>query len=176
MAFNSAVYAKLTELRPEVVILMGHWRSYATNNSASNELDLQALSETVTRLKQIGVRRVVVMGCLPEWSIAQPKVSVRLWHDTGQTVARDRTFLNPTLASLDELVRTAALSSGATFVAPMTALCNVQGCLLTANGNGAPIAWDTAHLTETGSDYVVTSLAAGILGVQPLKASEHNLN
>lgn len=176
MAFNSAVYAKLTELRPEVVILMGHWRNYATNNSQGNELDLQALSETVTRLKQIGVRRVVVIGCLPEWSIAQPKVSVRLWHDTGHTVVRDLTFLNPTLAGLDERVRTAALGADATFVAPMTALCNVQGCLLTSNANGAPIAWDTAHLTATGSDYVVDSLAAEIFGVQPVKSTEHTLN
>ena len=159
--FNEATYARLAELKPELVVLMGNWPYY----EKSAELNLAELRTTVTRLAAAGVRRVVVAGCLPEWAIAQPKVSLRLWKDTRTTVERTSRYLNPAAARIDAAVEQAIAGSGAVFVSPFQALCNAQGCRLSVAGDpSVPVAWDEAHLTVPGSEYLIALTATEILG------------
>ncbi len=160
-AFNEATYARLVELKPELVVLMGNWPYYEN----SGELNLTGLRSAVTRLAAAGVRRVIVMGCLPEWTIAQPKVSLRLWKDTRTTVARTSRYLNPSLPRIDAAVEHSIVGSGAVFVSPLRALCDAQGCRLSVAGDpSVPIAWDVAHLTVPGSEYLIALTASEILG------------
>jgi peptidoglycan/LPS O-acetylase OafA/YrhL len=154
--FNSAVFRKLAALKPNTVLLMGHWRSYAVIEERDKEFDLGALSQTIVQLKAVGVSRVVVIGCLPEWRIAQPKVSISLWRQTGAIVARTNDYLSEDSANVDRAIEEVAISSGALFVSPLQALCDMDGCLLSTVSQGSlPVAWDTAHLTTGGSEYLV---------------------
>jgi peptidoglycan/LPS O-acetylase OafA/YrhL len=169
--FNSAVFSKLLALKPSTVLLMGHWRRYAVLEEREKEFDLGALSQTIMRLKTAGVNRVVVIGCLPEWRIAQPKVSVSLWRQTGSIVARTNDYLSADSSSVDRTVQQVAVSSGALFVSPLRALCDLDGCLLSAVNQGPlPLAWDTAHLTNGGSEYLMRLIGDQLVGLLPTAA------
>jgi len=172
-AFNEAAYKKITELQPDIIVLMGHWRSYAVVGDGEGKLDLDALGETVRRLRAIGVSRVVVVGCLPEWTIAQPRVTVRLWRDSHTAVDRTDKYLDTSLARVDGTIRDTAIDAGAVFVSPMAALCNSRGCRLSTDGNPrSPLAWDNTHLTPPGSEYLITLMADGAFG-QPVPLGRH---
>jgi hypothetical protein len=164
-AFNEAAYKKIAELKPGIVMLMGHLANYMVVREGGSELSLAALRNTVSRLRAIGVSRIVVVGCLPEWTIAQPKVSVRLWRDTRATSDRTYKYLNTSSARVDSEIRDTIIGSGAVFVSPLDALCNERGCLLsTARNPRSPLAWDTAHLTLPGSEYLIDLTADDAFG------------
>ena len=161
--FNDSVMRRLADLRPSTVLLMAHWRNYAAKDSEENPLDLGALRQTVARLRAIGVARVIVIGSLAEWSIAQPRVSLCLWRDTGAAVYRSNAYLDTTLEDVDTAVQHAAVDSGAAFLAPRRALCNSSGCLLSISPQTlSPLAWDTSHLTIPGSEFLMGLLSRDI--------------
>ena len=161
--FNDSVIRRLAQLRPGTVMLMAHWRNYAAKDSDENPLDFDALAQTVARLRAIGVGRIIVIGSLPEWSIAQPRVSLCLWRDTGAAVYRSNAYLDPALAGVDAAVQNAAVAAGATFLSPRRALCNATGCLLSSSPRAlSPLAWDTGHLTIPGSELLMGLLSPDI--------------
>ncbi len=164
-AFNEAAYKKITELQPDIVVLMGHWRNYVALAEGEGKLYLDALGETVRRLRAIEVSRVVVVGCLPEWTIAQPKVTVRLWRDSHAAVDRTNKYLDMSTARVDSIIRDTVIGAGAVFVSPMEALCNSRGCRLSTDGNSRwPLAWDNTHLTPPGSEYLIALTANDAFG------------
>jgi hypothetical protein len=164
-AFNEAAYKKITELQPDIVVLMGHWRNYAALADGEGKQDLDALGETVRRLKAIGVSRVVVVGCLPEWTIAQPSVAVRLWRDSHAAVDRTNNYLDMSSARVDSIIRDKVIDAGAVFVSPIEALCNARGCRLSTAGTSRwPLAWDNTHLTPPGSEYLIALTANDAFG------------
>jgi hypothetical protein len=62
-------------------------------------------------------------------------------------------------------VERSIVGSGAVFVSPLHALCDAQGCRLSVAGDpSVPVAWDVAHLTVSGSDYLIALTASEILG------------
>jgi ribosomal protein RSM22 (predicted rRNA methylase) len=56
-----------------------------------------------------------------------------------------------------------------TYVSILDAVCPAQQCPLTVD-DGVPLAWDFAHLTVEGSEYV-TSKIAGSLGLKAMADS-----
>ena len=172
--FNDSVVRRLTELRPSTVLLMAHWRNYAAKDSEENPLDLGALTRTVARLRALGVARIVVIGSLPEWSIAQPRVSLCLWRDTGAAVYRSNAYLDAALADVDSAVQSAAIGSGAMFLSPRRALCNASGCLLSTEPQTlSPLAWDTGHLTIPGSELLMGLLSQDITAAAAAAPAPH---
>ena len=107
----------------------------------------------------------MVIGCLPEWTIAQPRVTVRLWRDSHTAVDRTDKYLDSSLARVDAAIRDTAIAAGAVFVSPMEALCNSRGCRLSTDGNSHwPLAWDNTHLTPSGSEYLIALTADDAFG------------
>ena len=77
--FNDAVLVRLAALRPDVVVLEAHWAVYAGLNGFPS-VEAGALRETVTKLQDLGVRRIVVMGGLPTRTISiNPGWPFKIW-------------------------------------------------------------------------------------------------
>ena len=176
-AFNAAAYKKITELEPDIVVLMGHWRNYAPSARGEGKQELDALGETVRRLRAMGVSRVVVVGCLPEWTIAQPRVAVRLWRDSHAEPDRTNMYLDLSVARIDSIVRNIVIGAGAVFVSPLEALCDPRGCRLSTDDNSRwPLAWDTTHLTPPGSEYLIGLTADDAFGSAIFPGAPHASN
>jgi hypothetical protein len=69
-------------------------------------------------------------------------------------------FILPDIFELDARIRTALPSRDKfSYVSVVNAVCPARQCPLTI-GEDIPLAWDHAHLTAEGSEYVVNRIAA----------------
>jgi peptidoglycan/LPS O-acetylase OafA/YrhL len=162
-AFNEAAFENVRRLQPDMVVLEGDWWLYAPRDGS--QMDLSGLQLTIRRLQQAGVSRIVVFGNLPVWQTAQVRVSMKVWLDTLKVPVRTNEYLVPGSLKVDAMVRQAVAGTGAIFISPIDTLCRQDGCLLTTDSSRwQPVAWDAAHLTRSGSVYLVTRVADEILG------------
>jgi peptidoglycan/LPS O-acetylase OafA/YrhL len=154
-AFNDAALARVTALRPDIVVLEGDWLRYVS--SYAGEADLAPLTRTIDRLRDHGVPRIVVFGNLPVWQIPAPRVGMKVWLETHALPQRSKEYLNLNSLRADDLVRhVIAEHEGVEFVSPIDALCDARGCLLTTNRSSwVPLTLDSSHLTVDGSKYLL---------------------
>lgn len=168
-AFNERVIESVTTWKPQTVIMAGRWEFYS--GSGWGILSDASLRATISRLKTIGVDRVVVMGQFPVWywGIApwivrarllrtQPVQMVTATHKLSLPT-RDNTYLRPTTYQTDNRIREAVRETEATFVSPLPTLCNSDGCLLVIPDQPERLmAQDgDGHLTTEGAIYFVTA-------------------
>jgi hypothetical protein len=119
------------------------------------------LRETVRWLQRIGVKRVVVFGHVPTWTIAQTRVAMTNWNRTRRIVERTFDHLDPSSAALDDAVSRAVAGTGAQFVSPMSKLCDETGCLVALHRQDGmhAVAYDNSHLGAEGSFELVSRSA-----------------
>jgi peptidoglycan/LPS O-acetylase OafA/YrhL len=165
VAFNDAVLAALSTLRPQVVVLEAHWARYMSGADAV-PLQAIALRRTIRQLQAIGVNRVVVMGSLPSWRINQPRVTFEIWRRWHVVVDRSTLYLDPNAFAADRAVQGQVAGSGAVFVSPVDSLCDSHGCLLSADAHvPVPMAWDNDHLSVAGATLLISRTLPEILGI-----------
>jgi peptidoglycan/LPS O-acetylase OafA/YrhL len=163
-AFNDVALAKVTALRPDIVVLEGDWWSYLPHRASA--ADLAPLSSTIEQLRDHGVRRVVVFGNLPVWQFPAPRVGMKLWLEKHVLPQRSIEYLNPDSLLADALVRKVVAGQDVQFVSPIDALCDARGCLLTTNPTSwTPLTLDSSHLTTGGSEYLLGRTATQIFAV-----------
>ena len=164
-AFNDDALRTIIALKPDIVLMEGNWWWYFYGPGDWNKLGLDDLRRTVQQVLASGVPRVVVFGDLPGWTMAQPRVALKIWLKTGQVQTRTRSYLNDLSTRTDLQIGQGIASTGAVFVSPIATLCNERGCLTTARDDvWAPVAWDEAHLTQAGSELLVKDTASRIFG------------
>lgn len=160
-AFNDAALARVTALQPDIVVLEGDWLSYLPSHAST--ADLAPLNNTIHRLRDHGVPRVVVFGNLPVWQLPAPRVGMKLWLEKQVLPQRTDEYLDSESLRVDALVRQLLAGQDVQFVSPIDVLCNSQGCLLTIDAKGwTPLTLDSSHLTTGGSEYLLGRTAARI--------------
>jgi lysophospholipase L1-like esterase len=130
---------------------------------------LQAgLRDTIQRLRTLGVARVVLIGTVPVWRVAQPRLILGEWRRSGELPARMAEGLLPGLSALDESFAALARNNGADYISALALLCNELGCETTVyvDGTAHPMAPDQGHLSAAGSRL----LARRMLGALRAKA------
>ena len=169
--FNEFVLRKIAELKPDVVVMAGRWDIY-DGKLHFGHVQAKDVQATIAHVKSLGVKRVTVMGQFPTWGAQVPPLRARNYRfsalglsDGTKDLERDKSFLTPTVYPTDEKMRQMVAGTGATFLSPLTTLCNDQGCLLVVpDSDGKPIYWDDNHFTRTGSVYFIKQNRAAFLG------------
>ena len=155
---NDDVFEKIKLLRPEAVVLSALAHTWPLNAS---ENPVAKLPETVRKLRQIGVKRIVLVGPVPHWATPFPTLLVRYMLQIDATETPLRMPKNRSVESMRDMNAALAglameLSIG--YVDSYRIFCNVEGCVTTV-GMGKlkdlPI-WDDAHLTPTAARLVVS--------------------
>jgi peptidoglycan/LPS O-acetylase OafA/YrhL len=151
-AMNAIVMEQVRRLRPTIVALAASWSTYQPQEDGTLG-ELSGLQQTVAQLRGLGVERVVVVGTLPVWRAAQPRLLLSAWQLTGEVPYRLAGALVPHPLALDSLVADQALFAGAEFISVYDLLCNRNGCKTTRLRDGQlhAMAHDEAHLTTDGS-------------------------
>ena len=153
-ANNDRVLAITRQIRPDVVLLHGTWEKY-----------LDHVGETVTALRQIGAR-VVVLGPVPLWKRGLPNEVLR-YYMLHHRLIPERSDRATAHGSFDATMREALVPLGAHFISASDALCNADGCLARIGDNADDItASDQVHLTEKGSVFLVRSIIDDVLDGQ----------
>ena len=161
MAVNGVVLDKIKTLKPGTVMLAANWLRYDRKNSNWTQLDLGKLHATIAALKDVGIAHIVLVGQLPTYKIDQPMVGSRVFK--ADVVDRTLRSLNLQAFAMNETMRQFARENGVDFMSPMDALCNEQGCLISASSHElVPTSFDYGHLTGAGSRFLLErTLSAG---------------
>lgn len=163
-ATSDAVIERLKSLRPDAVVLAARWELYDGTGGWGAAED-RAIGETITALKGIG-SRIVVVGQFPVWTADAPKILARHYrsHRIRQE-PREKRYLNKKVYPTDDRIKTLAAASGASFVSPLATFCNETGCLLSVpSSKGEPTAWDDGHMTILASEYFAKANRHHLMG------------
>lgn len=148
---NDVVLKQVEAQRPSTVVLAAHWPRYA--GPLGSDTVLAALARTMAALRLRGVADIIVVGPLPQWRVAPPRILLKLWAQGRPLPERSPAVVDDGALDLDRTLRTAARTAGARYVSPLDALCNAQGCVVSFQSDGRThaIAFDDSHLTAAGS-------------------------
>ncbi|WP_366919346.1 acyltransferase family protein [Variovorax ginsengisoli] len=157
---NSYVLSQVSKIKPDTVVLFGHWAYYLASPS---KVSLQDLAATAAQLKAAGVSRIIVMGPAPTWTEPLPKVLAELHRDAGGAIpVRTTSKLAKEVAEADEtMARFAAGVPGVEYFSTFKAMCNEEGCLTyTVNSPEGLTTWDYGHLTTSAAQYVARQMGS----------------
>ena len=144
---NAFALERIAVLKPEVVVL--------AQILVHEHTDWEEVAKT---LHGLGVRRVVLVGPVPQWMPTLPLVVVN--HHWGRDYARVSEGLNRAMFETDRILHDRYTgSSSLTFVSVIDSLCNQDGCIAVVPGtDGELMAVDNSHLSPAASVYVVESV------------------
>lgn len=143
---NDQVFAWIKDNRPSRVVLAARWTFY----------DASGLDATVDQLKGLGITDIDLIGPVPQWVDGLPRQLFEAFRRKvpHQVPRRMVTGLDPVFAPTDTAMRDKAQALGITYISPKDLLCDAGGCM-TRRGD-LPMAWDYAHLTKAGSEFLVS--------------------
>ena len=153
---NDQVLLRIQAHLPDTVVLSAVWQTYSLEN----------LVPTIERLRESGVRNVVVAGQAPHWPKRLPELvsTVASEHDLSQVPERLQWSGYDDAMNVDRTVSELVKAQGATFFSTTGILCKDGSCLVRTNSDPLSLtAWDQGHLTTTGSEYVALHFPAGLL-------------
>jgi hypothetical protein len=164
-ANNDATLDWIAREHPDTVVMLASWSFYSGVDF--DRLDLGEVLRTAARVRALGVRRVLVLGPLPRWLEHAPDIVLREWQRRGVIVDRTMIELDPSLTPVDAALKSALgadIAPNIRYVSPLRRLCDTRGCqiLTTYRGRLEPMAWDDAHLTVAGSEFLARSVLSDI--------------
>lgn len=146
---NEQTLGLIAKLHPQRVVLAGNWR----DNPWSD------LSKTIKALKAIGVPNIYLVGPVPVWENNLPK-QIFLFCKKNASCnipVRMQMGLVPSVFELDRLMAQFAIQENVRYLSPINVLCDERGCLIRTGDAGNTITtWDSEHLTDAGSRYLVS--------------------
>jgi hypothetical protein len=138
-----------------MVILAANWNQYDGINQW-NKLTDQSIQNTVTILREVGVKNITLVGNFPAFEIYQPRLAAALFSDGKE--ARTYKRFNFSSRESDRRMMDISTNLGISFVSPIDILCNSEGCLLSTSTQFLrPVGIDDSHLSKEGSIYFVDS-------------------
>ena len=146
---NDDIFSDIKATKPNVVVLSAWWSGYQWTE----------VEATIEKLVLAGVKRVYLVGPLPQWTDQLPSLVFRKYKSDPlrQIPLRMSYGLNSSFSDLDKKMQDVANRQGATYFSPDSVLCNRDGCMtMIDDGKGKFIAFDSTHLTIDGSKFLVS--------------------
>jgi hypothetical protein len=108
----------------------------------------------------LGIRHVFLFGPVPEWKSSLPKQLERYIQKNNllSIPVRMNYGLEKYSNDIDLKLELIAKMSNSEYFSPLSSLCNIDGCLTyIEKGHKNLIAWDSGHLTNHGSSFLINS-------------------
>lgn len=155
---NDFVLRQIRELRPDVVILHSNW-------AYSPETIEKGLAETLKELRAIPIKKVVLLGPVPQWSGSGLSANVvDYYYEHRLTLIPERSTYRISNMGQDAQIHALATKLGVQYVSPWQVMCNEEGCLTRIGEGGTKLtAFDVGHMTVEGSTYLARKLVPELL-------------
>ncbi len=149
---NGYVFDEIKKQRPERVVLSANW--------AKDKYNWQAVEKTVLALQAVGIKNIDLIGPVPRWDKPLSKLARRyiMNHQPLYHIPyRINSGLSTKVFKLDEKMRNFSARLHIRYISATDIFCNVEGCV-TRSGDSVDtlVAWDNAHLTKAGSEFLVS--------------------
>jgi peptidoglycan/LPS O-acetylase OafA/YrhL len=159
--YHRAVMKTIEVTKPDVLIMDLYWAQSSTVQRFPdmNRYRIHILDRVAKLADSVGAKKVILVGEMPTWEPDLPHGLIRNFVEKHEKVP-ERTWVGVAKPSLemDDLMRTWALPPGYQYFSVKDVLCNADGCLTRVGNHLATdlVVWDYGHLTQAGSDYVVS--------------------
>jgi peptidoglycan/LPS O-acetylase OafA/YrhL len=166
------VEAFFGETRPDLVIMAGDWLEYGRGGRFDGVI--ADLASTISTLTDKGIA-VVLLGPAVQFKAPLPSMLMRA--ELRGVEARADDFVLPDIFAFDARMRAALpeRSKFFSFLSVVDAVCPARQCPLTLE-DGVPFAWDHAHLTAEGSDYVAGKILPLLTTPERRSSRQHPYN
>jgi peptidoglycan/LPS O-acetylase OafA/YrhL len=166
-ARRAADIAKLARFSPDAMVLGGAWERYLEWGEPADEI-VNTVSETIRRLKKLGIKQIVIFGPGPLWTTSLPVDLFRFMAKSGSSEIPARLGrVSAALWRLDDAMAAAAAAEKIQYVSILNFFCDKAGCLTIGNrASQRPdlLYRDQDHLTVSGSKLLIAHSAPQILG------------
>ncbi len=146
--FNDFVFESIRLERPECVVLAANWCLY----------DWVRVGKTITALKRMGIRHVVVVGPVPQWVGGLPQqiyIHFRK-HPHEALPYRLKEGLSDEPGAIEPKMEKLCLELGAEYISSLKIFGTEDGFLIRFGETADSLtAYDYGHLTKAGSEYLV---------------------
>lgn len=161
---NDENLVRVEKIQPDVVFLHANW---------TNINELPSLAVTISLLKNLGVKNIVLIGPDPLWKDELPRMAFSYYRkEHKQLPLRLKENNADTARLLDSAMRDFANSKSIHYVSSLDILCNHDGCLTRTSENSLDLtALDADHLTPQAAIYEVKLILADLFS--RLRISEH---
>ena len=146
---NAFVMRQAKEIKPDKVVLAARWGVY----------DWRGVAETIHNLKELGINNIDLIGPAPLWIDTLPKQLHQFFKQSAlRSIPKRMSYgLNGEFYKLDKEMREFSKSLSINYISLSDILCNHSGCMTLLDDNVESITqWDEAHLTSSGSEFVVS--------------------
>lgn len=140
---NRVALDAIARLKPEVVVI-----------AQKDQHDKTHWNDIAARLRQLGVRHVVLMGPLPQWSPSLPAVIANR-HWGGSDAYITDAALDQRVMAADRAVRGLIDPRTVDYVSLIDKLCVANACLVRLENAHSLLQIDDGHLSAEGSLYIV---------------------
>lgn len=146
-AINDEMLKYLSLNAPDKLILSAFWADY----------DTTSLEFTIKKLKEIGIKEIEIVGFTPQWNTPLQKNLYLYYKKFGEIPYRSNFSLTHYTYPYDKYMTQRIAKIGIRYISLVKILCNQEGCLnRLKDENDSLIVWDGLHLTDKGSEYVVS--------------------
>ncbi len=169
---NEKIVRQLEDINPDIVVLHAAWQhsDYPMSNTELKD----KLTATIKLLKtRLARSRIIVLGPVPRWEKGPRKVSYMYWKNAVDKTKKIPLYLPATVPrDIDKIVSAAAAESGVEYISIIPILCHQSLCLSRLGDRPDEfMAFDSAHFSRVGSEYVVGKLQARLF---PRKVDRHD--
>ena len=169
---NTDSFRLMKELKPEIVMMYAYWSHGLDGKGGLGGLyDLTKLDATVAELRNIGVKKIILMGPSPYWKNSLPHNIVETWKKGNPLkkpplrMGYGEFGLNPNLPLFDKQMQAIAHRLDVTYISGVAFLCNEEGCLTRDSEDGVKVASvDYGHLTVDAAQTYLKMIAPLVFG------------
>jgi peptidoglycan/LPS O-acetylase OafA/YrhL len=152
-AANEIVLDLIKSSQPEIVLLHAWW---------DGAKDLEKFRKTISQLKALNVKRIVVLGPVPVWKRTLPHTLVNFYR-LRHTMA-DRMAAGVSGPEGDARMEVFSKSAGTEYISAWHVLCNHEGCMTRVGPSASDVIMtDNVHLSDAGSDFLIEGIKRSLI-------------
>ncbi len=179
---NTDSFKLIKQLKPEIVMMYAYWSHGLDGKGGFAGLyDLRKLDATIAELKQIGVKKIILMGPSPYWRNSLPHNIVENWKKT-KAITKPPLRLSygdfgllTELPIYDKQMRDIAKRLNISYISGLDFLCNADGCLTRDSEDGVKVASvDYGHLTVDAAQTYLKRIAPLIFSPETVYSTPQN--
>jgi len=140
---NKVALNAIENIHPDIVIM-----------AQRADHDLNNYDAIVKKLKEIGIKKVIIVGPITQYDIALPAVIATRHWDKSERVFSDVSLNRNFFQTDSKMQQKYKGRSDVEYVSLLSKLCKGDVCLAKVDENNTPLVWDYGHLTPEGSAYV----------------------
>ena len=161
-AVNEAVFQRIREIRPDVLVVGGYFSQYDHEANWRYPGFIDAMVVGARTLHDDGVRSIVIAGEVPTWAPVLPILVGRDLLETGAAPVFSLVGVRPDSLETDRILAAKDWGQGIVYVSQAEKLCRPQGCrrLVGPNLPDDLLSVDYGHYSLKGSVFAVETILA----------------